>query len=182
MGDDKAAPRRAGTVYGQRNEDRKSRPLGVPIVTSSVPQEFADPEQPGTGVTEGEALARVRANRETKDRLNRLENKSDQDRAAIADLRETVGRLEGRFDGVDTGLENVTKALDRLADEKTITFKASVEVDKAKQQASVQVDTAEKLDIIDARKARRTLIAKALGLLGAGGVLAELVHWIAGKL
>jgi hypothetical protein len=73
-------------------------------------------------------------------------------------------------------LSIVKKTHDREADREHVTFTATVDVDRAKELAKVEVDKEEKLDTIDAKKKKREVIVKGVGLFTSGGALIELLH------
>lgn len=156
-------PKRAGTVFGDRGEQRKPR---------VVPDEFAEADQPATGVHEGEDLRRIRAQRPTPYRLERLEDKHDETRRDVADLRESVGRIEGKLDVLPQLVEAVQKSADRANQREQVTFTASVEVDKAKKLDDIKaVD-----DVRTTTRMKWELAGKVLALLAGGGVIGEIIH------
>lgn len=166
MADESAKPRRPGTVFGDRNEGRKSRPLGVPVV-------YVCDDETGkyeAGDITHDELVEKRSERPHDARLTRLEEKHDNLVSVVGELRQTVGEVSGKLDILPQLVTAVKDASDRVQQREHVTFTAQVEVDKAT-----------KLDVIDAHKQRRQLALKVIGLLGAGGVVAEVAHWLIGK-
>lgn len=143
--------KRAGTILGDRNESRRTPVHGVP-----VPIEFAEP----TGVYEGEDLRRARAQRPTAARLERLEDKHDETRRDVADLREAVGRVEGKLEVLPQLLEAVQASAERANHREQVTFTASVEVDKA-----------QKIGKVKAHLLRGELWTKVVAVLGTGAAI-----------
>ena len=132
---DHKPPRRPGTILGDRNELRRTPVHGVP-----VPIEFTEP----TGVYEGEDLRRARAQRPTGARLERLEDKHDETRRDVADLRAVVGRIEGKLDVLPQLVEAVQASAERANQREQVTFTASVEVDKAQKIGKVSAKLMDK--------------------------------------
>jgi len=163
MADESTKPARRAPVFGPRNEDRraKSEPRAgaVEYVCDDV-----------TGKYEGEELAIARSRRPTDTRIARLEDKHDALVAVVGEMGQALGRVEGKLDVLPQLVDAVKDASDRAQQREHVTFTAQVEVDKAA-----------KLDVIDARRQRRQLVLKVVGLLGAGGVVAEVAHWLIGK-
>jgi hypothetical protein len=98
-----------------------------------------------------------------------------------------VGQLAGQEKLLTETLAIVKKTHDREADREHVTFTATVDVDRAKELAKVEVDKVEgiakvevdkeeKLDTIDAKKKKRELIFKGVGLFTSGGGIVELLH------
>ena len=166
-------------------------------------KEFAGEEV--TGRYEGEELGARRAQRPPDERFGRLEEKHDELKkdvekkhdelkkdvsdvrsdvkglsGQVSDMRSAVsgavGKLEGQEKLLTETLSIVKKTHDREADREHVTFTATVDVDRAKELAKVEVDKEEKLDTIDAKKKRRELILKGVGLFTSGGGIVELLH------
>ena len=158
-----------------------------------------------TGRYEGEELGARRAQRPPDERFGRLEEKHDELKkdvekkhdelkkdvsevrtdvkglsGQVSDMRSAVsgavGQLQGQEKLLTETLSIVKKTHDREADREHVTFTATVDVDRAKEIAKVEVDKEEKLDTIDGRKKKREMILKGLGLTGIGGGLIELLH------
>src|SRR5262249_37993257 len=132
-----------------------------------------------TGKYEGEELEERRARRPTPERILRLERKHDELAADVKEVRQDVKTVERhlcevaeRVAHVDGQMEILPKVVDemRLAtramqEREHVTFTAKLDLDKAKALGDQRVATQEKLDVIDARKARRRRVTK---LIGAG--------------
>ena len=158
-----------------------------------------------TGRYEGEELEERRAARSPDERSARLETKHDELKkdvekkheelkkdvsevrsdvkglsGQVSDMRSAVsgavGKLEGQEKLLTETLSIVKKTHDREANREHVTFTATVDVDRAKELAKVEVDKEEKLDTIDAKKKRREVIAKGMGLFAGGGGLIEILH------
>ena len=158
-----------------------------------------------TGRYEGEELIERRAQRPPDERFGRLEEKHDELKkdvekkhdelkkdvsdvrtdvkglsGQVSDMRSAVSGAVGKLDGQEKLLTEtlsiVKQTHDRSADRDHVTFTATVDVDTAKELAKVEVDKEEKLDTIDAKKKRRELILKGVGLAASGGGLVELLH------
>jgi len=118
-----------------------------------VPIEFTEP----TGVYEGEDLRRARAQRPTGARLERLEDKHDETRRDVADLREAVGRVEGKLEVLPQLLEAVQKSAERANTREDITF-----------TSTVRVQEAEKIGHVRSRLLRGELWIKIVAVLASG--------------
>ena len=158
-----------------------------------------------TGRYEGEELSDRRAERPPDERFGRLEKKHDELKqdvekkhdelkkdvsdvrsdvkglsGQVSDMRSAVSGAVGKLDGQEKLLTEtlsiVKKTHEREADREHVTFTATVDVDRAKELAKVEVDKEEKLDTIDAKKKKRELILKGVGLTASGGGLVELLH------
>ena len=154
---------------------------------------------------EGEELEAHRALRPLDERASRLETKHDDLKkdvekkhdelkkdvsevrsdvkglsGQVSDMRSAVsgavGKLEGQEKLLTETLSIVKKTHERESDREHVTFTATVDVDRAKELARVEVDKEEKLDTIDAKKKKRELIVKGVGLFAGGGGLIELLH------
>ena len=93
-----------------------------------------------------------------------------------ADVSGAVGKINGQEKLLTETLSIVKQTHKREADREHVTFTATVDVDRAKELAKVEVDKEEELDTIDAKKNRRELILKSMGLAASGGGLVELLH------
>ena len=158
-----------------------------------------------TGRHEGEELGARRAQRPPDERFGRLEQKHDELKkdvekkhdelkkdvsdvrsdvkvlsGQVSDMRSDVSGAVGKLDGQEKLLTEtlsiVRKTHDREADRDHVTFTATVDVDRAKELAKVEVNKEEKLDTIDAKKKRREVIVKGVGLFTSGGAIIELLH------
>jgi len=74
---------------------------------SGVPVEFADFDEPVTGVISGEELRAARAKRPTDERIGRLEDKHDSLAEKVSTVSETVARIDGKL---DTALAHLVRA------------------------------------------------------------------------
>ena len=166
-------------------------------------KEFAGEEI--TGRYEGDELVEQRAQRPPLERFARLEEKSDDLKKdverkydelkkdvtdvrtdvkglsnQVSDMRSAVSGAVGKLDGQEKLLTEtlaiVKKTHEREADREHVTFTATVDVDRAEKLAKVEVAKEEKLDTIDAKKKKREMILKGLGLTGIGGVAADILH------
>jgi len=158
-----------------------------------------------TGRYEGEELGARRAQRPPDERFGRLEQKHDELKKDVekkhdelkkdvsdvrsdvkvlsghvsdirSDVSGAVGTLNGQEKLLIETLSIVKKTHDREADREHVTFTATVDVDRAKELAKVEVNKEEKLDTIDAKKKKRELVVKGVGLFTSGGALIELLH------
>jgi hypothetical protein len=173
--------KRAGTVYGPRNEDRraKTEPRGFPVTPSVPVGEFSNRPITNVDMPPAEELAaRIERGRSaTKSseiaitaRLNQQDHEIAEVKGSVKTIEKNVTGMQLEVAGLKPLVSQLQKSADRLAERDDLHFKATL-----------QVDTATKLDVIDARKLRRQFALKVVGLLGAGGVAAEIVHWLIGK-
>lgn len=127
---------------------------------------------------EGDELHEARVDRAKRDpagRIAKLEAEQHETRKAIgqtrddvANLRVSVAEIRGDQKAANTSLSAIEKSLERVAQREHITFTAKVDVDKAQQ-----------LDAIDARKVRRQLVLKVVGVvLGGWLALDKFLHWL----
>lgn len=173
-----------------RNRDAytpKTPPKGI-AAQLGVPEEVDFDDL--TGRYEGEELEQMRAMRAESApevSLTKLEKKHDalaievgglsksvtdmrvEHAEQMGDMRGAIGDLAGEV----KGLAVVVKA-DR--DKDHLTFTAKVDVDRAKHISDVNVQQAEKLDSIAARKAKRDFYLKILAAILGGGVLGKILH------
>lgn len=117
-----------------------------------------------TGVVEGEDLRRERAKRPSDERIERLEEKHDRLERAVTETRVIVGELNGKLEVLPQLVSMVRQTVERAV---------------ARQDAD---HNAQVLDDLDARKHRRQRITQVLGLVLSGGVVVEILHWLAGRL
>jgi len=163
------------------------------------------PNEEITGSYEGEELEARRRGRAPDERFGRLENKHDELKrdvekkhdelkkdvsevradvkvlsGHVGDMRADVSGAVGKIDGQEKVLTEmlgiVKKTADHAADRQHVTFTAQVDVDRAQELAKVEVDKEQQLDTLDAKKTRRALILKGVGLAASGGGLIELLH------
>lgn len=143
---------------------RRARTEGVPaIVDDDV-----------TGRYHGEELDRRRAARPTEARLSRLEQKQDLLAADVSDLRQGVGEANGQ-------LRVLVAHHERQATLEAERIKATIEISTRRDQTDIEVDKAERLDIVAARSSRRALVATVIGALCSGSVLTILAAWAVTK-
>ena len=158
-----------------------------------------------TGSYEGEELEAHRRTRPSDERFSHLEKKHDELKhdvekkydelkkdvsdvrsdvkdlsSQVSDMRSDVSGAVGKIDGQESVLTEmlsiVKKTAEHGADRQHVTFTAKVDVDRAKELAQVEVNKEQQLDTLDAKKARRTVIIKGVGLLASGGGIIELLH------
>ena len=187
----------------QSQDDRDTAGFAARKERDGVVKEFGGEDI--TGRYEGEELEERRAARPPDERFHRLENKHDDLKkdvekkhdelkkdvsdvrtdvkglsGQVSDIRSAVSGAVGKLDGQETLLTEtlsiVKKTHEREADREHVTFTASIDVDRAKEIAKVEVDKEEKLDTIDAKKKKRELILKGVGLIASGGGVVELLH------
>ena len=187
----------------QSQDERDAEGFAALKERAGVVKEFAGEEI--TGRYEGEELDTHRAQRPPDARFGRLEQKHDELKkhvekkhdelkkdvsdvrsdvkglsGQVSDMRSAVSGAVGKLDGQEKLLTEtlsiVKKTHEREADRDHVTFTATVDVDRAKELAKVEVDKEEKLDTIDAKKKKRELILKGVGLIASGGGLVQLLH------
>lgn len=166
-------------IWGDTQRVETSFIRRTPAAGVSVPEPVLHelPEEV-TGNYEGEALRAIRARRPTDQRIGRVEEKQDkfeekQDKLemVVSDLREDVGKMSGKLDILPELVSVLRNASERSSQRETITLTAQVDVDKA-----------QKLDVLDARKMRRALIAKVIAAVVGAVVSVEVVHAILHRL
>lgn len=165
----------------RRSGTAGDRDILVPKHRASSPAvAFVDEEC--TGKYEGEELLEMRRARAEEDPAGRIALlETDQKKLAgdVTAIMLSVVEIKGDQKTQNATLAGMAKTLDRLAQLDHLTLTTKLEVDRAQQTAAVQVDTAEKIDAIDARKAKRQLIVKVAGLAGLLGMAAgKLLHWL----
>ena len=187
----------------QSQDERDAEGFAARRERDGAVKEFAGEEI--TGRYEGEELSERRAERPPDERFGRLEKKHDELKqdvekkhdelkkdvsdvrsdvkglsSQVSDMRSAVSGAVGKLDGQEKLLTEtlsiVKKTHEREADREHVTFTATVDVDRAKELARVEVDKEEKLDTIDAKKKRRELIFKGVGLFTSGGGIVEILH------
>jgi hypothetical protein len=187
----------------QSQDERDIEGLAARRGRESVVKEFASEEI--TGRYEGEELNRRRALRDPDDALRHLESKHDDLKRVVeknhdqtqkditelrgdvkgvvtqmGDIRADVSRGVGKIEGQENVLTEVLSIVKKTAESK-------VEIDRAKELAAVEVSREDalakvkvsketSLDTLDARKKRRTLLLKVVGLIASGGLVSELLH------
>lgn len=98
----------------------------------------------------------MRSQRPTEKRLAILEAKDDKREKDVGEIKLAIVRIEGNQAVATVTLDAIKKAVDRNA----------------------EVEHAEELDGIDARKDKRSLIVKAIGLVLSGGVAGKVLHML----
>jgi hypothetical protein len=154
-----------------------------------------------TGQYEGIDLEFRRALRPVDERVRRLEKKHDalkqavqtahidfgdeqtDLRAAHVDLRANVKIISaqvagvgGRLDGQEAVIANVFSIVKDRATIEQASLVAKVDIDKARELARVDIDKERQLDRFAARRSRRKLALKGMGLLASSGIIVELLH------
>ena len=179
---------------GDRNDGRKSRPLGVPIVPSA---EFGDKPITNVGLPpEVEMAARIeRARSATTSsevkitaRLNQQDAELGVIKTDVAGLKKDQGaiavdvaEIKGEMKGLRPLVDTLQHTANRLAERDDMHFRATLEVDKARGLAIVEVDKTSGLDQIKARGDRRKLIAKVVATaVGVTAAAVELLHKVIG--
>ena len=187
----------------QSQDERDEESFAARREREAVVKEF--PSEEVTGRYEGEELEEHRRARAPDERFGRLEKKHDELKHDVekqhdelkkdvsdvrsdvkelsnhvSDMREDVSGAVGKIDGQEKVLVEmlsiVKKTADHAADRQHVTFTAQVDVDRATELAKVEVNKEQQLDTIDAKKTRRAMILKGVGLAASGGGLIELLH------
>lgn len=130
--------------------------------------EFIDEEC--TGKYEAEELfaaRRARAKADPASRIAMLEADQKQMGEDVNEIKLSIVRIEGDQKATNTSLSGIERSLERMAQREHVTFTARVDVEKAQA-----------LDVIDAKKTRRQLWLKAFGLVSLGGAIGKLLHWV----
>lgn len=178
---------------GREERERDERDVvdagnGVPVTR---PEDFQDV----TKETEADPDLRKerRRNRSDSNRLERLEDKSDEDKEKIdglttgfSELKNSVAEMRGEFRGLK---DSIDRMLHHASEREIAITTKTIEVETTKQvtaietQAAIEVAKAESQiqDVADARKARRKLlfgVAKVIAIALGGAI----VHVIAQKL
>ena len=104
-------------------------------------------------------LRAVRAQRPTDMRIGRLEEKHDDLAADVTKMAITLANIDGKLDVLPSRLDDAVKLVQGLTAStqarETVTY-----------TAQVSVESAERVDVIDKRKARRELLQKiAIGIV-----------------
>ena len=154
-----------------------------------------------TGNYVGVELEERRARRPTDLRIKILENKHDELKTdlrevrsdvrtvsgQVSDLREDVAGAIGKINGQESVLAETLSIVKKTAEREHVTFTAKVEVDKAHELAKVEVGKAqnlaeievnkeEKADAVKAKSDRRKRNLKILGFVAGGVSLSEILH------
>lgn len=102
---------------------------------------------------------------------------------SMGDLKSEVSGAVGKIDGQAHVLTEVLGIVKKTADVDVERQQTQLQIARAKALADVASDKAssdvvraQQLDTLDARKARRTLILKIVGLVGSGAGLVEILH------
>lgn len=131
-----------------------------------IPMPFSEEEV--TGQHEGEELLEMRRRRAQADPASRialLETEQKEQAAVVNEIRLDVTEIKGDQKAQNASLAGIEKTLDRMAQREHVTFTAKVDV-----------ETAEKIDVVNARTTRRNTIAKIIAALIGGGGIVELVR------
>lgn len=159
MSDDRRIPRRLPTDPITRSAmERRAREQRE---RESVPETW---DEDITGRHEGEELARLRARRETKDRLARLEVKHDELANAVGETRVAVARVEGQLEVLPELVTEVRDAA-RIAREREHIRDVSI----------INVEQAKQLDRVEARRDWRKLVVALVSSAVGGGLLWEAI-------
>jgi uncharacterized coiled-coil protein SlyX len=149
-----------------------------------------------TGQYEGEDLERMRERRHPTDRVRHLEKRADKQddkidkiRDGLSDVKETLGKVSGKIDVLPDLIKQIGETAGRAAQQQQVTFTAQVDTQKAQVIGETRLAVAEKLDVIDQRKQKRTrrtrLVGAVAGLLAGGATLWEAikhaVDWLASR-
>lgn len=145
-------------------------PQVIPVAELAAPHEI-DAEQEVTGVLQGDALRAARGKRTTEERIERIETKQDEDRARLGRMEVTLAGIGGQMQVLPqlvTAVQDATRAMQ--------------ERDQMRERAKTEVETAEKIDGLDARKKRREfwwgVAGKAAGFVLSAAVLGKVLAWI----
>lgn len=130
------------------------------------------------------ALQAMRARRPTPERVRLLEHKHDQLAGKVGKIAESLASVDGQLkilpelvkDAAAAAREAASAAHAVATAHVKATITAQVDVEKTEAISEIKTATAEHLDVLDARKARRTRITKLAGLFTSGAVVAEVIH------
>jgi hypothetical protein len=153
-------PKPPRQIHGDRNEDRKSRPFGVPVMPA---------REDATGVISGPDLDAVRERRPTPVRFKHVEDKLD-------DHANRLGRVEVAV----AGLAGEMKIFPKLTETMERSIVALQQRDQVTFDAHMTVGTAKALDKIEVKKWKRGLFGSLVAAAIAGG--GALLHYLAGRL
>ena len=142
-----------------------------------VPIEFAEPE-PGTGVVEGDDLARVRASRPTPVRFRKLEEKADEHGERLGKVEQTVADINGQMKIFPRLVDTMEASIKALQNREHVTLTAQVEIDKARQLDAIDAGKDNRKDTMSARKTRRWLVAKVVAGVVAVASSGAFLHWL----
>jgi hypothetical protein len=158
--------------------------MGYPVTDPAAPREI-DEETSGMYEGDPEGLRKFRSKRPTDERIGRLETKSDTHTAAIADLKASIATSVGEIKGDIGELAGEVRGLATVVrDERArddITFSESVHIRSAKALDQIDEGKGKRDEAADKRKALRWTIAKVIGGLLGGGIIVELIHWLASR-
>ncbi len=163
MSDDK---RRART---HKDDDNRAN-VGAAFRKSGAVPVYVEPDTTEQCDTP-EQVRQMRGRRSTEQRVTKLEDKFDVLTGTVTETQVAVGGLVKETAGQTKLIEEIQRGVTRIADR-----------DDVKYQSNLTINEAQQIDSLDARKARRWLLAKGAGAVLGGGTLLELVHWIAGRL
>lgn len=154
-------------------------PLGaaaaIPLITPPDDLEFPpmelDDNAPVTGVHSGPELAKLRAQRPTGMRLNRLEDKHDALDIVVGNIRADVGEIKGAINLLPRLIEDAIDQVKEVKAREHVTFTAQVDVTRAEKIADIHDDA-------DAKKQRRALKIKIAGGIVAVASSSAFLHWL----
>jgi hypothetical protein len=182
-------------------DNRRNTP---PPESKKYPRASTAKESPNgdiTGQYEGIDLEFRRALRPVDERVRRLEKKHDELKQTVLDAHAELGEEQtdlraahldlradvkvitaqvagvvGRLDGQEAVMAGVISIVRDRSTLEQASLVAKVDIDKARELARVDIDKERQLDRFAARRARRKLALKAMGLLASGGAVVELLH------
>lgn len=160
----------------------KTPPKGIADQTAAP--EFVDEEC--TGKYEGDDLFEARLDRASINPAKRIallemgqEALAAEQKAQGASLHAMnvkITEIHGDQKAQNVSLVNITKTLDTLSQRDHVTFTSKVEVDTAKKISDVNVQQAQQLDLVAARKARRDFWFKMAGSGAVGAVVLKVLQ------
>lgn len=146
-----------------------------------IPNPFE--REPITGNYEGEELQRMRREkRTTGERVDRLEMKHDQLVQDVTETRVLVGEMRGELKVLPELVSVVKSVAQAGAQREHVTFTAKVDVDKAREEAKIRIDEAEKKDVLAARAEKRVRVTKWIGAIVGVPAAWELLKYVIGLL
>jgi hypothetical protein len=106
----------------------------------------------------------IRGKRDTGDRFEKLETFKDEAIEDLTAIKVSIARVEGEQKAQTVSLRAIEKHLENAQHR-----------ERVEHAATVDVETAEKKDAIDARKGKRDLYLKIAGAVLGGGLLGKLL-------
>jgi hypothetical protein len=149
---------------------------------TGIAKQLAAPEfvaEECTDRYEGDDLFEARKARAEQDpalRIALLEADHKTLAADVSGMKLSIVRIEGHQETGNAKLEGIQKSLDRLSQREHVTFTSTVEVDTAKKISDVNVQQAEQLDLVAARKAKREFWFKMTGSGAVGAVVLKVLQ------